>query len=171
MKFWTKAGIARLDEEIRTVRARALRAAGDRADEVRSSSSSEGGQIERASHDAGLAVVQKQLAEKIGLRNSLRVASVPSNMERVCVGHQVTVEYLDPSTRKKAGDVETFILGGPGESDVDSNTISQSGPFGRTLYDRAVNEEVDVETDFGTFGVRIVAISMPSLGAPVAQAA
>lgn len=170
MKFWTPAGIARLEEEVREAQNRLRRATDDHATEVHTTSGSDSGIIERVGHHAGITVLQDQLRKKLDLRRTLRPATQPTNHRQVQVGHQVTIEYLDDSTRKKMGDVEKLILGGPGESDTNSNTISQSGPFGRALYDQPADAVVEIEADSGTFEVRIVAINHP-VSLSVAQAA
>lgn len=56
------------------------------------------------------------------------------------------------------GDVETYTIVSPAESDPDQGYISYESPLGRALLKQKVGDEIDVKTPGGRLHYRIVAV-------------
>jgi len=74
--------------------------------------------------------------------------------ERVVFGTTVTIEDLN------TGEVITYQLVGPFESDINENKISVTSPLGKALIGNEIGDEVTVTTPGGIRKVEIIDISV-----------
>ncbi len=93
---------------------------------------------------------------------------MPTQCVRVQEGNEVRIKYLDDSSRLKRGEEESFILGGPGENDVDSllRTFASNSALGEAVLGCMASkprERLYVEPPVGKpYYVRILSISIPA---------
>jgi len=161
---WTLAGIARLDAEIAGLRRKLAEFASMKHDsnlgrnfsgeDCRSDINVM--RAEESSHASRLAA---KLHERLAIEPAARVTQT----DRIVIGSQVTIAYLE-SPRRKAGDREVIILGGDGESDTSSSphTVSGASPLGRALLRKEVGDEVSYECPSGKVVVEIENIEIPA---------
>lgn len=172
MKIWTQTGIDRLDKEIASLREQISDTVNSRTGlNQHASLNNEDALHQHVFFESELGLLRKQLAAKVALRNLLKAAPRPHSTAQVDIGHAVQIEYLDDTRRRKTGYVETLIIGGIEESDMESGTISCNGPLGLALYERRTNAEVDVEVNDSMYRVKILAIELPTESAPLAKQA
>lgn len=70
------------------------------------------------------------------------------------VGIGTTVKILDMDLDEEM----EFKMVGTKEADIDSGKISDESPIGKAIMDRAVGEEIDIETPSGMIKMRILEI-------------
>lgn len=101
------------------------------------------------------AFIQGKIQE---LSNNLASAVIidPSDLtdEKVVFGTTVTIEDIN------TGDVTSYNLVGPLESDLNENKISVTSPIGKALIGKAVGDQVEVKTPGGIRELEIVDISI-----------
>jgi len=89
-----------------------------------------------------------QLEGRIRELSMYTVASIPQGV--VAYGSRVTIEEVD------AGEAVTYDIVFPEEVDAANRQISLSSPLGRALMNKAVGDEVEVQTPAGKFAYAIV---------------
>ncbi len=101
------------------------------------------------------AFIQGKIQE---LSNNLASAVIidPSDLtdEKVVFGTTVTFEDIN------TGDVTSYVLVGPLESDLNENKISVTSPIGKALIGKVVGDQVEVKTPGGIRELEIVDISI-----------
>ncbi|GBD39669.1 Transcription elongation factor GreA [bacterium HR37] len=84
----------------------------------------------------------KELESKLARAEVIDPSSLP-NKDRVMFGVRVTLEEVD------SGNVVTYQLVGPDESEPEKGLISVTSPIGRALLGKRVDDEVRVQTPGG----------------------
>lgn len=84
----------------------------------------------------------KELESKLARAEVIDPSSLP-NKDRVMFGVRVTLEEVD------LGNVVTYQLVGPDESEPEKGLISVTSPIGRALLGKRVDDEVRVQTPGG----------------------
>ncbi|HEU19257.1 MAG TPA: transcription elongation factor GreA [Deltaproteobacteria bacterium] len=74
--------------------------------------------------------------------------------EKVVFGTTVTFEDIN------TGDVTSYILVGPLESDLNQNKISVTSPIGKALIGKVIGDQVEVKTPGGIRELEIIDISI-----------
>ena len=163
MKQWTNEGIARLDAQIEDLERRI-----GQVPRIRAELGFGRGMItEDALSDTALingevSMLAMRLAVLTMERSQLMPAPLPAGTEEAQVGHPLRIRYLS-SSRRAAGNVETIILGGAGESDTDSipHTISSVSAMGKALIRQKAGEEIAFTSRNGEHVIMIEEIEMP----------
>lgn len=75
------------------------------------------------------------------------------NTDKVCVGTQVTIKYIDDN------ETEVYSIVGSNEADPFENKISNESPIAKAIMDHTVGEVVAVDSPNGKYEVEIVEIS------------
>ncbi|GIW46457.1 MAG: transcription elongation factor GreA [Deltaproteobacteria bacterium] len=84
----------------------------------------------------------KELESKLARAEVIDPSTLP-NKDRVMFGVRVTLEEVD------SGNVVTYQLVGPDESEPEKGLISVTSPIGRALLGKRVDDEVRVQTPGG----------------------
>ena len=84
----------------------------------------------------------KELESKLARAEVIDPSTLP-NKDRVMFGVRVTLEEVD------SGNVVTYHLVGPDESEPEKGLISVTSPIGRALLGKRVDDEVRVQTPGG----------------------
>jgi len=79
------------------------------------------------------------------------VSEAPRDDGRVYFGSWVTIE-------DDTGDVQTYRIVGPDETDAAKKWISMDSPFGRSLLSRSVGDEITVRRPKGEITCEIIAV-------------
>lgn len=158
---WTVVGIARQDRLVAEAKSRLDKLRGevnsDRFDgEV---SLSEGKRQDRDAIVVQIDQAQKVYDDAVTLRGRLReVPGIPPS--HAFAGTVVRYRHLDEDMILKRGSAkETFLLGGPGESDTDSKlrTYSVSSPLGAAIRGKSVGDTATIVTPGdGEYEIEIV---------------
>lgn len=174
MRVWTQLGYNRQVELVRSLKQKLL-------GEVSVMRDMRGGNNGGNANDrADLQVcsdeksmVQSQLVTAEALLARIRIAPPPRQTEQGQVGLRTRVRYLDDCSRHKRGEEESFIIGGPGESDNDEvlRTYSCDSPLGRAVVSAEVGDVRTIKTPNGdSYDIKILSFVIPEQK-KVAQAA
>lgn len=157
-KYWTQAGITRLEAEIGELQER-ICLYGQTIANIR-------GERTNAFNDTGFAdagsvrqegtLTAAKLTEKLLLLDSLLPMPAPTQMRTVQVGHLVRI-------RKEDKTVFAFILGGEGEVDAASEfpTFGSTAPLGMAVTGKSVGDSMEVRANDRAYEVEVISISVP----------
>ena len=97
-----------------------------------------------------LGIIDAEIHRLEKLLETGEVVEPHSNDAVVDVGETVVLQ--------SDGDVETYTIVSPAESDPDQGYISYESPLGRALLKQKVGDEVNIKVPAGTLHYRIVAV-------------
>jgi transcription elongation factor GreA len=149
----TKEGFDRLRDELKRLKTV------DRRDVIEAikDARSHGDLSENAEYDAAKekqGFIEARIAEienKLSKMEIIDISNIKS--EKVTFGAKVEIENLD------SGDVRTYKIVGPDESDIKNNLISVLSPIARALIGKKVGDDAVVVTPSGEVEYEIINIS------------
>ena len=148
----TKEGYERLKSELQRLQREERPIVIQAIEEARAHGDiSENAEFEAAKEKQGMIESRIQdLLQKVG--NS-EIVELPEEVDgKVVFGCKVIVEDLE------TGEVTTYRLLGPYESDVQAGTISVTSPLGNALIGREEGDEVKVQTPKGIRNIEILEV-------------
>lgn len=114
---------------------------------------SENAEYHAAREDQGILQAKiNDLQDRLARAYFIEKSNLPT--DTVVFGSQVKVKDLD------IGEVEIFILVGPGEEDYNNNRILTSSPIGQGLLGKKVGEVADIQVPMGTIRFEVLEISI-----------
>lgn len=75
-----------------------------------------------------------------------------NEVDRVSIGTEVTIEYLEDH------ELETFQIVGSSETGLDGNQISSESPMGRALFGNKKDDIVEIASPNGIYKVKVISI-------------
>lgn len=113
---------------------------------------SENAEYHAAREDQGMLKARiDALKDKLSRAVFIDRSSLPT--DAVVFGAHVKVKDLD------LGDIETFVLVGPGEEDYNQNKILSTSPIGQGLLGKKIGEVAEIQVPMGTLRFEVVGIA------------
>lgn len=148
--FLTREGYEKLQEELEFLRSSKRQEIANRLHEAM-----EGGElIENAEYEAAKneqAFVEGRIKELEILLATARVISETEKAEVVQVGSRVTIQ-------EPGNDPEVYTIVGAAEANPRAGRISNESPLGRSLLNRRVGDQIQVDAPAGSFVVSVLKI-------------
>jgi transcription elongation factor GreA len=149
----TKEGFDRLRDELKRLKTVERRDVIEAIKDARSHGDlSENAEYDAAKEKQGF--IEARIAElesKLSKMEIIDISSIKS--EKVTFGAKVEIENLD------SGDIKTYKIVGPDESDIKNNLISVLSPIARALIGKKVGDDAVVNTPSGEVEYEIINIS------------
>ncbi len=148
--FLTKEGYEKLQEELDFLRSSKRQEIANRLHEAM-----EGGElIENAEYEAAKneqAFVEGRIKELEILLATARVISETEKAEAIQIGSKVTIQ-------ENGNDPEMYTIVGAAEANPRAGRISNESPLGRSLLNRKVGDQVQVDAPAGSFVVSVLKV-------------
>lgn len=149
----TKEGFDKLRDELKRLKTVERRDVIEAIKDARSHGDlSENAEYDAAKEKQGF--IEARIAElesKLSKMEIIDISSIKS--EKVTFGAKVEIENLD------SGDIKTYKIVGPDESDIKNNLISVLSPIARALIGKKVGDDAVVNTPSGEVEYEIINIS------------
>lgn len=111
---------------------------------------------ENAEYDAASDEIEK-IDERIhaleDIINHCEIITKNKNLNKVAIGHQVEIEYLDTN------EIETYTIVGEKEADPSCNKISCSSPIAKAILNKKINTKVVVKAPSTQYEIRVLSIN------------
>jgi transcription elongation factor GreA len=148
--FLTREGYEKLQEELEFLRSSKRQEIANRLHEAM-----EGGElIENAEYEAAKneqAFVEGRIKELEILLATARVISETENAGVVQVGSRVTIQEV-------GNDPEVYTIVGAAEANPRAGRVSNESPLGRSLLNRKVGDQIQVDAPAGSFTVNVLKV-------------
>lgn len=147
----TRAGMARLEEELHRLRTTQRQEVAGRLKNAREDPGDQSDNLELLEAQRELALLEARISE---LEYALAQAQIVEEHhgDQAELGAQVVV-------RDEDGEEETYTLVGPAEADPRNGLISIASPVGRALLGTRAGDEAVVETPIGSRRIQVLRVA------------